>query len=156
MKRLLFVPLVLCSLATQAGQFSLLVNGKAYHLDRQEKYNENNWGAGLQYDFDKTANNWVPFIAASGFLDSNSNPSYHAGGGAARRFQINDTFHADAGIVAFFMTRENFNNDRPFFGALPVLSVGIEQVSINMTYVPKVDPKMVPLLFFQLKIGLGK
>lgn len=152
MKHILFVPLVLCSLATQAGQLSLLVNGKAYHLDRQEKYNENNWGLGLQYDFN-TKGDWVPFITASGFLDSYKNPSYYAGGGAYKRFQINDTFHVDLGAVAFFMTRENFNNDQPFFGALPVLSVGTTRVAVNMTYIPKVDPKMVPLLFFQLKVG---
>ncbi len=39
--------------------------------------------------------------------------------------------------------------------ALPALSVGTERVSMNITYIPKVDPKAVPLWFFQLKINLS-
>lgn len=149
---------MLLSSAVQAGQASLLINGKALHLDKigNEKYNEKNWGAGFQYDFEMTNNKWVPFITASGFADSYKNPSYYAGGGALRRFAVTDDLHIDAGVIAFFMTREDFNDNKPFFGALPVISFGTDRVSVNVTYIPKVDPKMVPLLFFQLKIGLGK
>lgn len=142
-----------------AGNLSLLVNGKAIHLEEKPgvTYNERNWGAGLQYDFEPVADGrWVPFVTASGFSDSNENPSYYAGGGAMRRYAVGPDHwgaHAELGIVAFLMTRKNFHNGDPFFGALPVASVGTERVAINMTYIPKVDPKMVPILFFQVKVG---
>jgi hypothetical protein len=144
----------------QAGELALLVNGKAIHLDKQEgvTYNERNWGAGLQYDFDPVADGkWVPFVSASGFIDSMENPSYYAGGGALRRFQLGkaeSNTHFDLGAIAFFMTREDFHDGRPFFGILPVASLGTGRVAINMTYIPKVDPKMVPIVFFQLRISI--
>lgn len=144
-----------------ADQWSLILNGKAIHLDppATTHYNEKNWGAGFQYDFNSPDGKWIPFVTASGFSDSNRNPSYYAGGGALRRFQLTggeQGLHVDAGLVAFLMTRQGFRHDQPFPGILPVLSFGTERVSVNVTYIPKVDPKMVAILFFQLKIGLGR
>jgi hypothetical protein len=52
------------------------------------------------------------------------------------------------------MIRKDFMNDKPFPGVLPVVSFGTDRVALNMTFIPKVDPKMVPILFFQLKIGV--
>jgi hypothetical protein len=52
------------------------------------------------------------------------------------------------------MTRKDFRDDKPFIGVLPAFSLGTKNVSVNMTFVPKVDPKAVPLVFFQLKIKL--
>lgn len=142
-----------------AGQLSLLINGKAFHLDKpaNTKLNEENWGAGIQYDFDMTKTKWVPFISASGFKDSNENMSYYAGGGTVRRFSFGDEKgapHVDVGLVAFLMVRKDFKDGDPFPGVLPVVSIGTERVALNMTYIPKVDPKMVPIVFLQLRIGL--
>ena len=152
----------LVSTSAQAGDLSLLVNGKAMHINApaSKNYNERNWGAGIQYDFDAIGQNkhWIPFATASGFKDSFNYPSYYAGGGIMRRYaplSSNDTLRVDAGFMAFFMTREDFKNNQPFFGILPALSVGTKRVAINMTYVPKVQPKMVSLVFIQLKITLG-
>jgi hypothetical protein len=140
----------------RAEQLSLIVNGKAIHLGAgSANYNESNWGGGVQYDFNVTLNNWVPLVTASGFRDSNRNPSYYAGGGSAKRFALGDDYHVDLGGIAFVMTRKGYRDGNPFFGALPVLSVGTERLAVNMTYVPKIDPKAVPLWFFQLKIGLN-
>ncbi len=147
------------SIPAHADEFSVLLNGKAIHLDRRPgvHYNEDNWGAGFQYDMAPVREKWVPFVTASGFKDSNSNMSYYAGGGFLYRsnFEWAKTpMHFDAGAVAFLMTRKGFKNDRPFPGILPALSLGTARVSVNMTYIPRVDPKMVPILFFQLKITL--
>ncbi len=144
----------------QADQWSLLLNGKAWHLERHAgtHYNEQNWGAGVQYDFKMTESKWIPFVTASGFKDSNSNPSYYAGGGALRRFSFGEeknSLHLDAGVVAFFMTRKDYMDGKLFPGLLPVVSFGTDRVALNITYIPKVDPKMVPILFFQLKISLN-
>lgn len=148
------------TLAARADESSLLLNGKAVHLDSQPgvTYNENNWGVGLQYDLDPVDKNWIPFLMASGFKDSNGNMSYYGGGGMLRRFHfavVDTPLHFDAGLVGFFMTREGFKDGDAFPGILPAFSLGTERVSINMTYVPKVDPKMVALVFFQLKIKLA-
>ena len=142
--------------AAVADEMSLLVNGKAIHIHTQagRNLNERNWGLGLQYDWDLADSKWRPFATVSGFNDSNRNPSYYAGGGALRRFQF-DGMHVDLGAIGFLMMRKDFKNDRPFPGVLPVLSVGTQSVSLNVTYVPKVEPKAVPLLFFQIKMNLG-
>jgi len=151
----------LLSLPAHAGQMSLIVNGKAFHFDTPsgQNFNESNWGGGLQYDFDAVGENknWVPFLAASGFKDSFKNPSYYAGGGIMRRYRFNEAslpVNVDIGVIGFLMTREDFRDNQPFPGVLPVLSFGTDRVALNVTYIPRVDPKMVPLVFLQLKIGL--
>jgi len=77
----------------EAGSLHALINGKAIHLQPAPAgitFNEENWGGGLQYDFDPWHEDWIPFVTASGFLDSNSNASYYAGGGIARRFKLSE------------------------------------------------------------------
>jgi hypothetical protein len=137
-----------------ANDLSILVNGKALHLQHRPNanYNEGNWGLGVQYDW--TGRNWIPFATASGFLDSNSNPSYYAGGGLLRRFVVGDNLHADVGFIAFAMTRKDYQHGEPFIGILPALSFGSSRVALNVTYIPAVEPKMVPVIFLQLKISL--
>jgi len=139
----------------QAGEWNVLINGKSIHLSDVPgvKFNEANWGAGFQYDFDEIDGKWVPFVTASGFSDSFKNASYYAGGGTMRRFKFGDGWHFDAGMVAFIMTRKDVKNNSPFMGALPVASLGTDMISVNMTYIPKVRPKFAELLFFQLKIS---
>lgn len=139
-----------------ASEMSLLVNGKAIHVNVPpgKNLNEKNWGLGFQYDGDLINKTWVPFAAVSGFIDSNKNPSYYAGGGALRRFQFDGT-HVDIGAIGFVMTRKDFRDDKPFLGVLPAFSVGTDRVSVNMTYIPKVHPKAVALWFFQIKINLS-
>lgn len=43
----------------------------------------------------------------------------------------------------------------PFPGVLTLVSLGADRVALNITYILKVDPKMVPIMFFSLKIGLN-
>lgn len=143
----------------QAQGLSLIINGKSIHIDppATSNFNEKNWGLGVQYDLAPVQEHWIPFLSASGFSDSNRQRSYYAGGGIARRFSmtsIHKDLHLDAGIIGFVMTRKDYNNNDPFTGALPVISVGTERVAVNITYIPRVHPKIVPLWFFQLKISL--
>jgi Antimicrobial peptide resistance and lipid A acylation protein PagP len=157
---LVVIAFALLTRVVQADELHLIVNGKAIHLEHQPgtHYNESNWGAGVQYDFEKSKSNWVPFLAASGFSDSNKNPSYYAGGGWLKRHEFSlagVSMHTDLGFVVFAMWRQEFNGGKPFLGALPAFSIGSERVAVNVTYIPKVDPKMVPILFFQLKLKLS-
>jgi len=140
-----------------ADELSLLINGKAIHINAPagKDLNESNWGMGFQYDWASSDNGgWVPFAMASGFSDSNSNPSYYVGGGVLRRFESYNGLRADVGLIGFAMTRKNYKNDKPFLGVLPAFSLGTKRFAVNMTYIPKVDPKMVALFFFQLKINI--
>ena len=156
---IVLVFVVLGAAPAQADQWSLLINGKAVHLDDpgDDVNDDGNWGAGVQYDFDITAGKWVPFINASGFKDSNGNPSYYVGGGTAKRFFLgkdDGSLHLDAGVVAFLMTREDYNNGNPFPAVLPMVSFGTNRIALNVTYAPEVGPIDVAVLFFQLKIGV--
>ena len=146
--------------SASADQWSVLINGKAIHLEKPAgtHYNEENWGAGLQYDFTSKDSKWVPFLTASGVKDSNKNPSYYAGGGVMYRYAFGtdkNSLHLDTGLVAFAMIRKGYQHGNPFLGALPVLSFGNDRVALNVTYIPKVDPKLIPLVFLQLKIGIN-
>lgn len=153
----LMFPALYLDVAT-AGNLSVLVNGKALHMSPpgDVEYNEENWGAGVQYDLEPLHDKWVPFLTASGFIDSFDNPSYYTGAGLVRRMRFNDrvdSMHFDAGVIGFLMTRRDFKGGDPFFGMLPALSFGTRRYAVNMTYIPKVNPKMVALWFFQLKIS---
>jgi hypothetical protein len=147
--------------AVRADELHLLLNGKAIHVNPPagSNYNEKNWGFGVQYEFAPDDPEIVTFVNASGFRDSNSNPSYYAGGGVMRRFQpdlFGGNVHVDLGAIAFVMTRKDFHDGHPFPGILPAASVGTDAVALNISFVPKVDPKMTALWFLQLKVRLGK
>jgi hypothetical protein len=149
----------LMSTPAAANNLSLIVNGKAIHTDTLSgvQFNEKNWGAGFQLDFDPVDKYWVPFVTASEFKDSNKNPSYYMGGGTFRRFYFGNEpqgLHTGIGVIGFLMKREGFENNDWFPGILPAFTVGNERIAINATYIPKVDPKMVPLWFFQLRISI--
>jgi hypothetical protein len=146
--------------SANADELSVLLNGKAIHLDTKPGvyYNENNWGLGFQYDMTPIEETLVPFVTVSGFKDSNKNMSYYAGGGFLHRNKFDwgkTPMQFDAGVIVFLMKRKGFEEGHLFPGLLPAFSLGTPRVSVNMTYIPKVDPKMVPILFFQLKIKLG-
>ncbi len=141
-----------------ADQLYGVINGKAYHFDRSRNFNEKNWGVGFEYDFEQKGN-WIPLLTGSTFKDSNNQTSNYLGGGVKHRFMLGsgDTgLHIDAGVVAFLMTRKDYNSERPFFGALPFISVGNEYVAVNATYIPKISPKHASLLYFQLMIKVAE
>ena len=91
-------------------------------------------------------------------------PSYMAGGGLKRRFFMrSDDFYVDLGGVAFLMTREQVNGNKPFPGVLPAATFGFKRVAVNLTYMPeavadrvtnskKHDPTMEGVFFVQFKL----
>lgn len=158
--RCLATALLLCSAGHVWGDdLSLILNGRAFHQGEPagQNYNEENWGIGLNYEFDGRSGNWTPFLHASEFIDSNENTSWYAGGGVLHRFnmptQVTD-IRFDLGLIAFVMHREGYRDGDLFPGVLPFISVGTRAVALNLTYVPKVDPKMTALFFLQLKLTL--
>lgn len=161
------------STTASADNWGVVINGKSYHVNSSRDWNERNWGLGLEREFDSQSR-WVKVAVFNGFKDSQNEMSYMAGGGLKRRFRLNrfsrDLF-IDVGVVGFMMTRDDVNDNRPFPGLLPTMSVGTERMSLNLTYltgqmmdsatqVSRVDPTVDGLLFLQLKLhpsmfGLG-
>lgn len=141
-----------------ADELHVLLNGKAIHL-QNGNYNEENWGLGINYDF-PVRNNWINFLNASYFDDSNSQTSKYAGGGMKRRYLLEgkdkDGWHIDAGVIAFLMTREDYKDNQPFFGALPFAAIGKSWFTLNVTYIPSISPKHVSLFFFQAMVRVAE
>lgn len=163
--------IALCGLfqRTAAAQdWNVVVNGKAIHVNSSRKWNEDNWGLGLEREFDDHSR-WVKVALANGFLDSDSQMSYMAGGGIKRRFRLralNTNVYVDLGAVGFLMTRQDVNGDKPFPGVLPALTVGTRNFAINMTFMPagiadrfthvrQADPTISGIVFIQFKLSPG-
>ena len=140
-----------------ANSLNLIINGKAVH-ENKRNYNEDNWGLGFEYHFAENKK-WINFINGGFLKDSLSNTSNYLGAGSKRRFLLGankDGWHFDAGLTAFIMTRKDYNNERPFFAALPFVSIGTSQFAINMTFIPAVSPKTESLWFFQALVQVAE
>jgi palmitoyl transferase len=150
--------------AAAQSDWDVVLNGRAVHMNATGDWNEDNWGLGLEREFTSPTSRWVKIALANGFSDSMGNPSYMAGGGLKRRFRFgSEDFYVDLGGVAFLMTRENVNGDRPFPGVLPAATIGFKRVALNLTYMPesiadrvtnskKYDPTMEGVFFLQFKL----
>jgi hypothetical protein len=158
--------------AQSNGAWDVVLNGRAIHMNATHQWNEDNWGLGIEREF-ASSSPWVKVALANGFKDSVGEPSYMAGGGIKRRFALrSEDFHVDLGGVAFLMTRQQVNGNRPFPGVLPAATFGFKRVALNLTYMPeavadlvtnskKHDPSMEGVFFLQLKLdaslfGLGR
>lgn len=152
-----------------AGNFNAVLNGKSYHFNSTYDWNENNYGIGLEYEF-STDTAWKKIAMANGFRDSNNKMSYMAGVGLHRRLFETDRFsgfNVYAGVSAFVMTRDDVNDNRPFPGILPSVSVGNRNIGVNLMYIPRkalqkmvqadmIDPTISGILFVQFKVSLSQ
>jgi hypothetical protein len=158
--------------ASAQSDWGIIVNGHSVHLHAERRWNEENWGLGVEREFNSSGR-WVGVALANGFRDSQDHPSYMAGGGLKRRFRLSeDTWYVDVGLVGFVMTRQNVKGNEPFPGALPALTIGSKRLAVNVTYTSHklmdratnamlLDPKMTGVLFIQLRLdasllGLGQ
>ena len=149
--------------AQSESSWDVVLNGRAVHINAAKHWNEENWGVGIEHEF-ASKSPWVKLALANGFKDSMGNPSYMAGGGLKRRFEIgSQDFYVDLGAVGFVMTRQNVNHNEPFPGILPAATFGFKRVAVNLTYLPeqvvdrvtnskKHDPSMEGVFFLQLKL----
>ena len=152
-----------------AGELSAVINGKSFHLGASKEWNEANYGLGLEYQFESESR-WKSRLMANGFRDSNEQMSYMAGGGLHRELYSTDRlkgFYVDAGINAFLMTRQDVNDNRPFPGLLPSVTLGNDHVGLNLTYLPKkaveeiydhrmTDKSMSGIVFLQFKFSVPR
>ncbi len=151
----------------QAGSLSAVLNGRSIHVDATQNWNEDNLGLGLEYQFAGTSR-WKKQLMVNGFRDSNDDMSYMAGAGLHRNLFSTDRlngFYMDAGINAFLMTRRDVNDNRPFPGAVPSVSIGNRYLGVNFTYLPvkaverllnarMSDDTVSGIFFMQFKVDL--
>ncbi len=146
-----------------ANDWNVVFNGRAVHLNASEEWNEENWGLGFEREFDVNPR-WVPLVVGNGFIDSAKEMSYMAGGGIKRRFSlknIGSDMYVDLGMVGFVMTRTDYNNNQPFPGILPTLTVGSSRMAVNVTYMPPMavnrinqrDASLSGVVFLQLTMN---
>ena len=154
--------------AAHAGEYSAIVNGRSFHIGASQDWNENNLGLGIEYEF-TTETRWKKRLMANGFRDSDENMSYMVGAGLHRNLYQTERlrgFYVDAGLNAFLMTREDVNDNRPFPGVLPSLTVGNDYAGLNLTYLPRQaveklydrkmsDDSVSGIVFLQLKINMS-
>ena len=150
-----------------AGKTHAVINGKSHHFNSSYEWNENNFGLGIEHEFEQKSA-WKKIVMANGFRDSTDSMSYMAGAGLHRRLYETDRFaglHVYAGLNAFLMTREDVNGSKPFPGILPSLTIGNDHVGFNLTYLPRaaveqttdatmVDPTVSGILFLQFKVNM--
>ncbi len=153
--------------AALAGKFSAVMNGKSFHFNSTYDWNENNFGLGIEHEFDSKSA-WRVMVMANAFRDSTDNMSYMAGAGLHRRLYETERlsgFYVQVGLNAFIMTRDDVDNSKPFPGILPSMSIGNDKVGFNLTYLPRkavemttnsnvVDPTVSGILFIQFKVSL--
>src|SRR5262245_6008133 len=72
------------------GNWDVVLNGRAVHMNATKDWNEDNWGLGIEHEFNSTGR-WIKLAMANGFQDSMGDPSYMAGGGLKRRFRFGDS-----------------------------------------------------------------
>lgn len=154
---------VLTDDARAQEDWDVVLNGRSVHMNAAKEWNEENWGLGVEREFD-TSSRWVKLAVANGFKDSLGERSYMAGGGIKRRFRVAaDDFYIDVGVIGFLMTREDVKHNQPFPGVLPAMTVGAKRIAVNFTYLPGSvvdrvtssrlrDPQMDGVLFIQLKL----
>ena len=152
-----------------AGKFNAVINGRSYHFNSTYDWNENNYGLGVEHEFESNSA-WRTTVMANGFRDSTDNTSYMAGAGLHRRLFETERLsglYIYAGLNAFVMTRGDVENSKPFPGILPSVSIGNEKVGFNLTYLPRqavevttqsqiVDPTISGILFVQFKVSLDQ
>ena len=152
-----------------AGELSAVFNGKSYHLGASEKWNEENYGLGFEYQFE-TQSRWKSLLMVNGFRDSDKHMSYMAGGGIYRNLYATERLHGlyvDLGLNAFLMTRKDVNDGQPFPGVLPSLTLGNRYMGFNLTYLPEkavekvttarmTDDSIRGILFLQFKVNVSQ
>ncbi len=150
-----------------AGKFNAVINGKSHHFNSTYDWNENNFGLGIEHEFDSVSA-WRTTVMANGFRDSTDKMSYMAGAGLHRRLFETERlsgFYVYAGLNAFIMARDDVEDSKPFPGLLPSVSIGNEKIGFNLTYLPRqavevttqsniVDPTISGILFVQFKVSL--
>ena len=96
-------------------------------------------------------------INLASLKDSNNQTSRYIGAGIKRRFKLRanpEPLNFDLGVAGLVMKRQDYNDEKPFFGAIPFVSLSNGWGGINATYVPSIEEDTLPFWYFQFTLKL--
>jgi len=123
-----------------------------------KKYNEDNSGFGLVYEF-KRKNNTVPYISVGQFRDSFETDARYISGGLNKYISLNkkfDNLHLEYGGVISVIDSPSYANGRAIVTFMPVLSISTDTIGINLTFLPKINNRTTNVFFIQIETTLIK
>ena len=143
------------------GTNNIVINGISKHFDVTESsfpngVNEKNFGLGYEYNFEKSPDQSIEWLVNTGFFkDSLSGTAVYAGGAGLIKVLQLDSVHLKFGIEASGFYSSEYNQGRPFVALMPIMNVGTDKISLNITIIPKVSQFIdAGVVFAQLKIRL--
>ena len=143
------------------GNSSIVLNGISKHVDVNEEVfpngvNEKNFGLGYEYNFEKSPDKSIEWLVNTGFFkDSLSGTAVYAGGAGLIKVLEIDLVHLKLGIEGSGFYSSEYNQGRPFLALMPIMNVGTDKISLNITIIPKVTQFIdAGVVFAQLKIKL--
>ena len=137
--KLLLALLVLVPGLALAGDFGVNVYGLSYHFERSEARrlgfdNELNPGLGVRYRAPVNASfDWFADVGA--YRDSGRNTALLAGPGVFWK----PTGGLRLGGAVVFFNSDSYNRGKAFIAPVPVAAYEWRQVTLNVTYFPKVS-----------------
>lgn len=131
---------LLSSAPAGAGDWGINLYGLSYHWDRElaeqnDLDNEFNPGLGLRYRM----GSWLKadaIIDAGAYRDSGRNTALYAGAGLLWPLDRDKRFNLGAVLTAFHS--DTYNNGDPFIAPVPLFSLRLDGVSVNLTHFPKI------------------
>ena len=123
-----------------AGDWGINLYGLSYHWDRElarqnDLDNEFNPGLGICYSM----GSWLKadaIIDAGAYYDSGRNTAVYAGAGLLWPLDKDNRFNLGAVLVAFHS--DTYNHGDPFIAPLPLFSLRLDTVTLNLTHFPKI------------------
>ncbi|MDP1862699.1 MAG: hypothetical protein Q8K52_02200 [Thiobacillus sp.] len=123
-----------------AGDWGINLYGLSYHWDRDvarqnDLDNEFNPGLGVRYSM----GSWLKadaIIDAGAYYDSGRNTAVYAGAGLLWPLDKDKRFNLGAVLTAFHS--DTYNRGDPFIAPLPLFSLRLDGVTLNLTHFPKI------------------
>jgi hypothetical protein len=143
------------------GSHNIVINGLSKHFDVNQAsfpngVNEKNFGLGYEYNFEKSPDKSIEWLVNTGFFkDSLNGTAVYAGGAGLIKVLKIDSVHLKLGIEGSGFYSSEYNQGRPFLALMPIMNVGTDKISLNITIIPKVTQFIdAGVVFAQLKIKL--
>jgi Antimicrobial peptide resistance and lipid A acylation protein PagP len=155
----LLLCLILSPFAYAEGSNHIVINGLSKHFDVNDSafpngLNEKNWGLGYEYNFEKAENQTIEWLVNTGFFKDSLNGTavYLGGGGMVKVAEIN-AIRLKFGVEATGFYSSEYNQGRPFVALLPIINLGTDSISVNVTVIPKVQQFIdAGVVFAQVKV----
>lgn len=127
------------------GKWFVVVSGISKHFDTDPTYkakglNERNLGLGGQYELHKRDGGAVNFALNFGeYRDSERKIALYAGVAATIDIYKNRYGHIRTGVELAGFHSASYNGSKPFLAPLPLINIGNDSISLNLTVIPRVN-----------------